>query len=191
MRGPWGMQRGWGRRGGQQPEPPSADDAAAWIGGRLPDEWFIEPPTVTVDRDEIVIVGTIPPPEVAEGATDAERAAAEQGRISRFREDTRDARIGIAQQIEHKYQRSASWGTTCGGSTELFTTQSVPVMTRLRQPERTVLDTLVDSGVARSRSDALAWCVRLVGEHAESWLDELRDAMSGVDRLRRQGPDLS
>ena len=68
---------------------------------------------------------------------------------------------------------------------------SAPVMTRLRQPERLVLDTLVDSGVARSRSEALAWAVRLVGEHADSWLGELRDAMTKVDDLRSKGPDLA
>ncbi|GAA4204865.1 hypothetical protein [Actinocatenispora rupis] len=190
-KGPWGPYRGWGRgRGGQQPEPPAADDAAAWVAGRVPDEWFTEPPTVTVDRDEVVIVGTIAPPELAADASDADRAAAEQGRISRFREQTRDARIGIAQQIEHRYRRHAAWGASCGTSSELFTTMSVPVMTRLRQPERKVLDTLVDSGVAKSRSEALAWCVRLVGQHADAWLGELREAMSEVDKLRRQGPDL-
>jgi hypothetical protein len=81
-----------------------------------------------------------------------------------------------------------SWGTVCGGTRELFTNLSAPVMTRLRQPERQVLDTLVDAGVARSRSDALAWCVRLVGEHTQQWLDELREAMGAVDELRRRGP---
>jgi hypothetical protein len=64
-------------------------------------------------------------------------------------------------------------------------------MTRLRQPERQVLDTLVDSGVARSRSEALAWCVRLVSQHSEAWLNELRDAMGAVDELRRRGPDIT
>ncbi|NKE60541.1 hypothetical protein FXN61_28640, partial [Lentzea sp. PSKA42] len=59
------------------------------------------------------------------------------------------------------------------------------------QPERQVLDTLVAAGVARSRADALAWAVRLVGEHADTWLGELRDAMSKVDDLRSQGPDLA
>jgi hypothetical protein len=64
------------------------------------------------------------------------------------------------------------------------------VMTRLRQAERQVLDTLVDSGVARSRSEALAWCVRLVGEHADQWLTDLRTAMGSVDELRQRGPEL-
>jgi hypothetical protein len=63
-------------------------------------------------------------------------------------------------------------------------------MTRLRQPERQVLDTLVDSGVARSRSEALVWCVRLVGEHADGWLAELREAMTAVDEVRTRGPEL-
>ena len=75
-------------------------------------------------------------------------------------------------------------------SDTLFTHIAVPVMTRLKQPERQVLDTLVDAGVARSRSDALAWSVRLVGEHAEDWLAKLRSAMSAVDDLRTQGPEL-
>ncbi len=81
-----------------------------------------------------------------------------------------------------------SWGATCGGTTTLFTTFSAPVMTRLRQADRQVLDTLVDAGVARSRSEALAWSVRLVGQHADQWLGELREAMGAVDELKRRGP---
>ena len=61
-------------------------------------------------------------------------------------------------------------------------------MTRLRQPERRVLDTLVEAGAARSRSDALAWCVRLVDRHAQDWLEELRGSLEQVQRLREQGP---
>ena len=76
----------------------------------------------------------------------------------------------------------------CGNTRVLFTNLSAPVMTRLRQPERQVLDTLVDAGVARSRSEALAWCVRLVGERSDSWLAELRTAMEQVEEVRRKGP---
>lgn len=186
----WKGSGGWKGRGGwQQAEVPSASDAAAWFGGRLPDGWFTAEPEITVDRDEILVMGELPalPGEYSD---DAARAAAESGRISRFREETRDERIDIARQAEHRYQRKVSWGARLGSTTELFTTVSAPVMTRLRQPERRVLDTLVDAGVARSRSEALAWAVRLVGEHAESWLAELRQAMSAVDDLRAEGPDL-
>jgi hypothetical protein len=62
-------------------------------------------------------------------------------------------------------------------------------MTRLRQSERAVLDTLVDAGVAKSRSDALAWCVKLVGRHSDDWLTQLREAMTEVERVRAAGPD--
>lgn len=182
-----GGGRGFGRPGGwQQADLPPADDAGGWFAGRLPDGWFSGAPEVSVDRDEILVVGTLAAPEVEGDA--AAVGAAEAGRISRFREDTRDERIAIAQEAEHRYGRKVAWGVVAGGTRQLFTTLSAPVMTRLRQPERQVLDTLVDAGVARSRSEALAWCVRLVGEHAEEWLGELRDAMSAVDRLRAQGP---
>jgi hypothetical protein len=56
-------------------------------------------------------------------------------------------------------------------------------------PERRTLDTLIDSGVARSRSDALAWCVRLVARNQSEWLDELRDALTRVERVRAEGPN--
>jgi len=75
-----------------------------------------------------------------------------------------------------------------GQTREVFTSLAVPVMTRLRQPEREVLDTLIDSGVARSRSEALAWCVALVAENADEWLDQLRGALQTVERLRDEGP---
>jgi hypothetical protein len=185
--------RGWrghgGRGGWQQADLPSADDAAAWFAGRLPDGWFTGAPEVTVDREEIIIVGDLPPLD-EELPDDAARAAAEAGRISRFREQTRDERIDIARQAEHRYGRKVAWGARLGGTEELFTTLSVPVMTRLRQAERMVLDTLVDAGVARSRSEALAWAVRLVGQHAEEWLTDLRGAMEKVDELRTRGPEL-
>ena len=183
-----GRGRGWG---GQQQgaEQSSAEDVRGWFAGRLPDGWFTAAPEVTVDREEILVVGTLP--GLAEELADAAAlAAAHAGRISRFREQTREERIEIARQAEHRFGRKVAWGARLGETTELFTTLSVPVMTRLRQPERIVLDTLVAAGVARSRSEALAWAVRLVGEHAEGWLEELRQAMTRVEDLRSQGPDL-
>jgi len=61
-------------------------------------------------------------------------------------------------------------------------------MTRLRMDERTVLDALIDGGLARTRSEALAWCVRLVGEHQREWLDELLAATETVRAVRERGP---
>ena len=162
---------------------------AGWLQGRLPDEWFTGPVEVTVDREEILVIGTLAAPEGVEGDPDGPEATeAARGRISRFREDTRDERISIAREAEHRFGKKIAWGAECGTSSVVFTHLAVPVMTRLRQPERVVLDTLVEAGVARSRADALAWCVRLVGEHTEDWLAQLREAMTSVQRLRDEGP---
>jgi hypothetical protein len=182
-RGPRGGGRGFGRPGGwQNVDVPPADDAQAWFEGRLPSDWFTGV-TVTVDREEITVVGAL-------ADETADDTATAEGRISRFRADSRDARIQIAEEAQARYGRKVSWGATLGEVETLFTHIAVPVMTRLRQPERRVLDTLVDAGVARSRSEALSWAVKLVGEHADSWLSGLRGAMEEVDKLRSQGPEL-
>src|SRR3984885_14474467 len=158
-----------------------------WFTGRRPAGGFTAAPDIQVDREEITIVGTLAEPAEA-GVSAAERAAAAEGRIRRFREESRAGRIEIAREAEHRFRRKVSWGVTCADVTEMFTTLSVPVMTRLRQPERRVLDTLVEAGVARSRSDALAWCVRLTGENADAWLARLRTALRQVQEVRDQGP---
>ncbi|MGH9097576.1 MAG: hypothetical protein ACRDWB_09130 [Acidimicrobiales bacterium] len=185
-RGGPGGRRG-GRGGWQQADLPSADDAEAWLAGRLPDDWFVSSPEVIIDREEITIIGELSPPEPTD---EPGREAALEGRISRFREDTRDERVAIAQEAEGRYGRNVAWGARIGDTTQLFTHIAVPAMTRLRQPERRVLDTLVDAGIARSRSDALAWCVKLVGSHSDEWLGQLREAMGEVDKLRADGPNV-
>ncbi|MDQ3576034.1 MAG: hypothetical protein M3381_15525 [Actinomycetota bacterium] len=164
------------------------DEINAWFAGRLPDEWFTGPAEVSVDREEIIVIGTLAEPEGTPEAEDDTRASAAAGRISRWREQTREERIGIAQAAEHRFGRKVAWGATCGSTSTLFTHLAIPVMTRLRQPERLVLDTLVESGVARSRSEALAWSVRLVGQHTQDWLSDLRTAMASVDEVRARGP---
>ena len=174
-----------GRRGGWQvADLPSADDAGDWFRGRVPDDWFSEI-EVRTDREEITVLGTLS--ESQGGDVDGAEA---EGRISWFRADTKAERIEIALEAQARYQRKVSWGVRLGDTEALFTHVAAPVMTRLRQPARQVLDPLVDAGVARSRSDALAWSVRLVGEHAEEWLGQLRDAMAEVDKLRGEGPAL-
>jgi hypothetical protein len=188
MRDPHSRTGRFGPRGGgrSEAEVPAADGIAAWFAGRLPDGWFDGEPEITVDRDEILVVGRIPAPEAA--ADDAAKAEAEAGRVTRFREETREARMRIARETEHRYGRKVAWGAQAGDTRQVFTTLSVPVMTRLRQPERQVLDTLVEAGVARSRSEALAWCVKLVGRNTDAWLGELRTAMESVQQVRERGP---
>ena len=186
------------------------EQVRGWFTGRLPDDWFVGAPEILVDREEITVIGHLPSPAPAGGAeqaaggaeqaaggadpdaagerSEAEADAAAAGRSRRFRGETRDARIEIAREAEHTFGRKVSWGVICDNRKVMFTTLSVPVMTRLRQSERRVLDTLVDAGVARSRSDALAWCVRLVGEHEDSWLCDLREALRHVEQVRAGGP---
>ena len=180
-----GFGRGRGRGRGQDSSPPvERAEVAGWFAGRLPDDWFTGPVDLTIDRDEITVVGALAEPEAGEG----DPAAARAGRISRFREETRGKRMAIADAAQERYGRSVAWGASCGDTREVFTNQSMPVMTRLRQRERLVLDTLVDAGVARSRSEALVWAVRLVGQHADDWLAELRAAMESVEEVRGRGP---
>ncbi len=160
-----------------------------WFTGRLPQDWTTSPVQVAVDRDEITVVVTLTEPALEDGAGEPERAAARAGRAKAWREDTRAERIRLADEAEHRFGRKVAWGVGVGERRELFTHLAVPVMTRLRQPERQVLDTLVAAGVARSRADALAWCVRLVGQHSDEWLGRLREAMTEVERVRSTGPD--
>ena len=162
-----------------------------WFAGRVPEGWFTGPPDVAVDREEILVVGTLAEPALDDGAPDDARAAARAARIEGFREDTRDARMRIADDAERRFGRKVAWGAACGDDRHVFTSLSVPVMTRLRMSERRVLDTLVDAGVARSRSEALAWCVRLVRQHQGEWIEQLRDALVHVERVRADGPDTS
>ena len=164
----------------------------SWILGRLPAEWTDTPPSITIDREEITIALTLDPPSMPnEHPSDIELSEASAGRIARFREDTRDRRMGIAREAEHRFERKVAWAVRCGDRSESFTNLAAPVMTRLRQQERMVLDTLIEANIARSRSDALAWCVRLVDRNAEEWLNSLRDAMEAVEQVRAAGPDVA
>ncbi len=162
------------------------EEIKGWVAGRVPTEWFEGAPEITVDREEIVVVGKLREVSV-EGGDDA-KAAARAGRVKQYREETREKRMTISQEAERRFERPISWGATCGDKTFLFTHLSIPAMTRLRQKERMVLDSLVDAGVARSRSEAVAWCIRLVEQHESDWLTDLREAMSKVAQVRSGGP---
>lgn len=175
------------------PDASSSESAVqSWFTGRLPAEWTTTAaPSIVVDREEITVTVTIDAPDLGGEPSDADRAEAVAGRISAYREDTREQRVAIAREAEHRFERKVAWAVRVGDEVALFTHLAAPVMTRLRQPERMVLDTLVAANIARSRSDALGWCVRLVGRNADDWLNELRTAMQAVDDVRTKGPDAS
>ncbi|HXQ18350.1 MAG TPA: hypothetical protein VN781_01845 [Acidimicrobiales bacterium] len=161
---------------------------SAWFAGRVPPGWFTEAPQVTVDADEILVLGPLPAVTLPDGSAE-DRAVAEKARISGFREESREQRVRIAEEAQDEFGRVVSWGARCGDTSEVFTTANVPVMTRLRMTDRSVLDTLIDAGVARSRSEALAWCVRLVGANEEAWIADLRSAFEHVETVRARGPE--
>ena len=169
----------------------TAEELQGWFAGRIPSGWFTGPPRVAVDREEILVVGTLADVDLGSSASAASLEAARLGRIKQHREDTREQRMRIADEAQHRFRRKVSWGARCGDVEELFTTLGVPVMTRLRFEDRKVLDTLIDAGVARSRSEALAWSVRLVAQHQAEWIESLRSALSSVQKVRAEGPDVA
>ncbi|MCU4184256.1 hypothetical protein K6U06_07775 [Acidiferrimicrobium sp. IK] len=180
---------GAGRPGEPDPDGTQADgsDPAAWFAAVLPAEWRGGPPTVEVDNDEILVIVHLPdPPPGSPGG--GSFGPGDQARIEWFRAQTRDERMALAADAEARFGRKVSWGACAGEMAATFTMSSVPVMTRLRMPERRVLDTLIDAGVARSRSEALAWCVRLVGDNEKEWIARLRDAFAAVEAVRDEGP---
>ncbi len=181
--------RGRRRSAEQVPSGPEQERLiAAWFSGRIPDGWFEGAPTIEIDADEILIVGALAAPRLAGDVGADEVRVAEQARITGFREESRGARMRIAEEAQPAFMRTVSWGAECGGSRVHFTTAGVPAMTRLGMRDRRVLDTLIDAGVAGSRSQALAWCVRLVAQHESEWIDELRSAMAKVEEVRNRGP---
>ena len=165
---------------------PTEQEIKEWFAEQIPDDWF-EELEFYVARDEILVVGRLPDVEAGQGGS-AAQAVARANRIAEFREETRGQRMAIAREAEIGFNRKVSWGARCGDVGRAFTSLSVPVMTRLRARERSVLDTLVDAGVARSRSDALAWCARLVADKQKEWIEDLRGAFAEVEKVRAAGP---
>jgi len=174
------------RRGRPTTTPEDREEISAWFRGSLVDGWFASEPELDVDDYEILVVGTLAADDLASKSEG--REVAESARIETFRADTRDRRIEIASRAEERFGRTVSWGAKVGETTRLFTTASVPFMTRLPMQQRKILDTLVESGVARSRSEALAWCVELVGRNESDWIVRLRSALGAVAQARDEGP---
>jgi hypothetical protein len=168
----------------RQASPPrtSAEALSEWFSAEVPDGWFAATPSVRHDADEILVTGDLGPPGA--GLTHEQQIVA-------FREATREQRMALADDAEATFRRKVSWGVACGSTEVRFTTVNAPAMTRLRLEERQVLDSLIEGGVARSRSEALAWCVRLVGQHEDDWINDLREAIQRVEEIRNQRPPAS
>lgn len=159
-----------------------------WFESHVDEEWASDGIEITIDDDEILAVVKVATAsdELPVESDDLELALK---RIAQqFRKGTRQSRMHIADEAQDLFERKVSWGVTAGEDTYLFTHLTVPAMTRLRINERSVLDTLVNAGVASSRSEALAWCVRHVGKNERDWLHELREAFKTVEQVRSEGP---
>jgi hypothetical protein len=154
-----------------------AEEIQTFIARRLPDELKAAPPEVRLYTDEIVIILTMAAPAPAAEA---------QAIISRVREESRSLRMQIARDLEQRTGLPIAWGLRCGEVEVLFTTRTVPVMTRLGRTERDVLDTLVAAGVADTRSSALAYTVRAFAQEHAEWLAEVRTAIAEVEKVRER-----
>lgn len=161
-------------------------DLQRWLHERLPADLLADAPEISVYDDEIVIVLPInadPYPAAAEHDPEAQRQAV-LDQIAQRREETRAHRIRLAREIQKSFGLPVAWGMRQGQIRVLFTSRTVPVMTRLGRSERDVLDTLVAAGVAETRSAALAYVVRAFAiEHAD-WLVEVRQVIEQVEQVR-------
>lgn len=156
------------------------EELQRWLQARLPAYLAAQPPEVYIYPDEVVIVLHL----AADPAAGDDQRSAEQALIAQQREATRPLRMQIAGEVQAMLRRPVAWGMRVGDSQVLFTTRTVPVMTRLGRAERDVLDTLVAAGVAETRSSALAYTVRaFAAEHAD-WLAEVRQAIEQVRQVR-------
>jgi hypothetical protein len=162
--------------------PVDQQELQRWLQTRLPAHLVTTPPDVTIYDDEVVIVLQLTLDAPAEPPEQQQQR--EQQLIERAREETRPLRIRLARELQALFKCAIAWGMRAGATELLFTTRSVPVMTRLGRVEREVLDTLVAAGVAETRSAALAYTVRaFASEHGE-WLNEVRAAIVEVERVR-------
>jgi len=160
------------------------NELQSWLQERAPANLLAGPPEITIYDDEAVIVLPLVTAELNDALTDEELRAIERSLIAQRREETRPWRIKQARELQSKLGRSVAWGMRAGASETLFSTRSVPVMTRLGRTERDVLDTLVAAGVADTRSAALAYAVRAFAAEHTDWLDEVREAIAQVDQVR-------
>ena len=119
---------------------------------RLPPDWYVGPPELETDSDEVFVIGELTEPSLAETASDEDRETARRSRIQGFRETTRERRVKIAQEAEREFGRKVSWGARCGDVEVLFSHVTAPAMTHLAMRERRVLDTVVDAGLADRKS---------------------------------------
>ncbi|MDQ6772979.1 MAG: hypothetical protein M3024_08325 [Candidatus Dormibacteraeota bacterium] len=96
------------------------DEISGWFAARVPGDWFTGAPTVALDGEQVVVTGALAAPSLPDGASAGFRAGYEAAQIHSFREHTRRHRIGLAREVEHRYEVPVTWAATCGATTTTF-----------------------------------------------------------------------
>ena len=108
-------------------------EVRGWFAGRLPQDWTLQSPQVTVDREEITVLVTLAAPETGPDAGEVERESAAAGRAKAWREQTREERMRLADEAEHRFARKLAWGVVIETRRELFTHLAVAEVPALKQ----------------------------------------------------------
>src|SRR6202012_175049 len=102
-----GAQRGRRRSASAPPSGPEQERLiGAWFSGRVPESWFAESPTIAIDSDEIQVIGALPPPPLPEGGGEEGVRVAEQPGLGGSREESRHARMRIADEAQPAFRRT-------------------------------------------------------------------------------------
>ncbi len=141
-------------------------------------------PEIILDADELLIILNLSS-ETLVGEGEALKNA-EQALIERQRSETRTLRIQLGRNLERTFGCAVSWGMRAGGTVQLFTPNTIAVMTRLAHTERQVLDTLIAANVANTRSAALGYIVRTFAAEHHDWLNKVQEAAKNMASLRAQ-----
>ena len=155
-----------------------------WLLSQLPASVTGSDPEITLDADELLIILNLNTDSLKDGCEALKKR--EQELIERRRSETRKLRIQLGRQLEEISGCAVSWGMQAGGTVELFTMNTVAVMTRLSHAERQVLDTLIAANVANTRSAALAYIVRAFAIEHQEWLNQAQEAAKHMANLRTQ-----
>ncbi len=92
-----------------------------WFAGRLPDEWFTGPPTVTRIARRSSWWARSPNRTIPTAPTRLPSPRPAGPVIQRFREETREQRMRIADEAEIGTGRKVAWGARCGDEQKTFT----------------------------------------------------------------------
>ena len=161
----------------------NVDEVKQWLMERLPSIIVNCELRVTND-DELIVLLQLDTSSLP--VEERERVRAEQNLIAHYRMETRETRIALGKELSQRYGYDVSWGMCAGETTQFFTSNMKPVMTRLSAEERQVVDALIAANIVHTRSAALSYIVRVFATEHQDWLNELRQALVHIEQVREQ-----